>query len=1162
MKKSLCFLLFALCLTVAANAQSLCETPTNVTVNPGTTTATVSWTGNQEEYNVRYNHVIYHSGFDTDESFDDWSTYDQDGDGETWSIAYGYGKSSSTCLFSASYGRTPDNWLLSPTIDLGGTMSVWISSYTSFYPENFAIYVAIGEAAESLSFDDFVKVTEDITAPEEYTEYTVDLSAYAGQQGLIAIRHYNSDNNYYLFVDDFSVYNQETFMGETHIGNSANLTGLDIETTYGVQVQGICEGGVSEWSKCIVFTTHGLCDAPSNLTAIPGATTATVGWDGYQEEYNVRRFVNMIYHSDFETDESTTGWYLIDNDGDGNGWNTLEDSRYSHSGVYSVYSISDEYTPDNWLLSPTIDLGGAMSVWIRSYSSSYLENFAIYVALGEAGSVSVGDFVKITEDITAPEEYTEYTVDLSAYAGQQGCIAIRHYNSDDMAYLFVDDFSVCETIVEAHVSNPVDHFTDLQPETTYGIEVQGVCGDGVTEWSDLFEFTTHGLCDTPSDLNATPGANTATLEWTGYQEQYNVRYITERTVVFSEDFESGMPSDWITIDADGDGEEWYFKGGMDEEFYHSGTGLVTSASYINYVGALTPDNWLISPQIELGGSISVWLNGQDVKDNKEHFAIYLSTTGTEVTDFTVTLVPETETTHEWKEYTADLSAYAGQQGYIAIRHFNCTNMFRLNVDDFRVFGENDWTTVTTTGNSVNLTGLTPETTYEVQVQGFCPDGVTKWSEVIKFTTTERPEEPIVSGECGIATDCDGHNYPTVNLGNVCWMTKNLAVESCVTSGNVYSYVNDQFPDESANVAAYGKLYDLAAAMQGIGAKTSTSLQSICPTGWQLPTTEQIEELKATYTAEELRNSTGWLVNSGTNGTGFSWDGSGFRNGTSNYFEHLLMEGYLWAVDMTSGTPQPALYKMMCGCNEIFRVYDFDGISASIRCVKAPFKCGVDKMKDGNDIEYETVEIDVTLPGATIPTKQCWTKTNLRSTKKADGTDIGNGISETPDVAIPYYYDYSTSGIPLEERGYLYNWPAAMTLCPTGWHLPTDADWTTLEQKFSTVTIDPTATGYRGDHAGKLSGSTYWESSSNDNAPGNTTYSGWGNSGFSAVPAGFYSGWTFDFVRYNAYFWSSTQSTSDPSYAYDRDLYKGNAGVKRNSINKLSGFSVRCLRDSE
>ena len=46
MKKFLCFLLFALCLTVAANAQSSCETPTNVTVTPGATSATVSWTGN------------------------------------------------------------------------------------------------------------------------------------------------------------------------------------------------------------------------------------------------------------------------------------------------------------------------------------------------------------------------------------------------------------------------------------------------------------------------------------------------------------------------------------------------------------------------------------------------------------------------------------------------------------------------------------------------------------------------------------------------------------------------------------------------------------------------------------------------------------------------------------------------------------------------------------------------------------------------------------------------------------------------------------------------------------------------------------------------------------------------------------------------------------
>ena len=79
------------------------------------------------------------------------------------------------------------------------------------------------------------------------------------------------------------------------------------------------------------------------------------------------------------------------------------------------------------------------------------------------------------------------------------------------------------------------------------------------------------------------------------------------------------------------------------------------------------------------------MKAQDPSWAAEHFAIYLSTTGTNLSDFTIELVPETEATGEYMEYTADLSAYAGQQGYIAIRHFNVTDMFRLNVDNFAIY---------------------------------------------------------------------------------------------------------------------------------------------------------------------------------------------------------------------------------------------------------------------------------------------------------------------------------------------------------------------------------------------------------------------------------------------------------------------------------------------
>ena len=100
--------------------------------------------------------------------------------------------------------------------------------------------------------------------------------------------------------------------------------------------------------------------------------------------------------------------------------------------------------------------------------------------------------------------------------------------------------------------------------------------------------------------------------------------------------------------------------------------------------------------------------------------------------------------------------------------------------------------------------------------------------------------------------------------------------------------------------------------------------------------------------------------------------------------------------------------------------------------------------DGN--VYNTVQIDY----------QCWMRENLRTTQYSDGTPIpagGDNLSDTD----PYYYDYSSSDIPLSERGYLYNWPAVMHgksssnsvpsevrgVCPTGWHVPSDPEFVVL-----------------------------------------------------------------------------------------------------------------------
>ena len=127
--------------------------------------------------------------------------------------------------------------------------------------------------------------------------------------------------------------------------------------------------------------------------------------------------------------------------------------------------------------------------------------------------------------------------------------------------------------------------------------------------------------------------------------------------------------------------------------YNSSDGFMLSESYISGSSsgsgtAVTPDNYLVSPQVTLGGSITFQAGVQNVSYCAEKFSVMVSTTGNNaVGDFTAvqtwTYTPNASSGSEWQEFTVDLSAYSGV-GYIAIRHFDCYDQWILKVDDVTI----------------------------------------------------------------------------------------------------------------------------------------------------------------------------------------------------------------------------------------------------------------------------------------------------------------------------------------------------------------------------------------------------------------------------------------------------------------------------------------------
>jgi hypothetical protein len=156
---------------------------------------------------------------------------------------------------------------------------------------------------------------------------------------------------------------------------------------------------------------------------------------------------------------------------------------------------------------------------------------------------------------------------------------------------------------------------------------------------------------------------------------------------FFEDFEAGtLPTGWVTYDEDGDGYNWDNSAVEFDVFEaHSGLYCMTSASYRNDVGALTPDNWLVTPAIAVtaDSELNFWVSAQDPAWSDEQYYVKVSTTGNAVADFTET-IHDAVSPAAWGEVTLDLSAYAGETIYIAFQHADVTDMFFIKIDDVLV----------------------------------------------------------------------------------------------------------------------------------------------------------------------------------------------------------------------------------------------------------------------------------------------------------------------------------------------------------------------------------------------------------------------------------------------------------------------------------------------
>ena len=491
----------------------------------------------------------------------------------------------------------------------------------------------------------------------------------------------------------------------------------------------------SKWSNEVTFTTEIRFHAPTELAAGNITTTsAEISWTA---------------------DAAATGAVLE--------YATTEGAGLAFS----------EYKYDNGELATSVGLGGDPFQWgvmfpAGSYSGSYLSKVSVFDPKEMTGTVTIyndgvtapenaistvpvtftgaGEFIDIAIDATIDdtknvwvifynESGTDYPAACSnddlgdangrwveingtwydlAGAGVSGkCFMVR-------AEIGTADLSTLTWTTVADATSPYE-LTGLTPETTYAVRVKSIFEEGESKWTSTL-FTTETNNPVPANIVADLAADGATLTWEGEGDSYNVQYRTaaDATPIFWDDFSEGLDK-WTVVTA-GEGPGWVIG-------TETGQNAATAYSWSNNV-SYNADNWLISPEIELGNLLQFY--AATATSYPDSYEVLLSTTGNEIADFTVTLQEMNPATSGY--VTIDLSAYAGQKGYIAFHHVS-NDCYLLAVDDFGIYNyvpASEWQNITVTENTATISGLDTNNLYEYQIQSVKGEKTSAWSTLDDF----------------------------------------------------------------------------------------------------------------------------------------------------------------------------------------------------------------------------------------------------------------------------------------------------------------------------------------------------------------------------------------------------------------------------------------------
>ena len=695
-----------------------------------------------------------------DSSMQGWTSLDADGDGYGWYVASeimstGYGHDGSNdCVLSQSYSNGagilyPDNYFVSPQVALGGVVRFYACAQDASYAaEHFGVAVSTTNNTSASAFtmlqewtmtakrvEDNGKLAENSRsgrAQGSWYEYTVDLSAYAGQNGYVAIRHFNCYDMFYLDVDDITISDPNREVAEE--GNRS-LHHFRIYRTDcyndGPYTSENTELLASAWMPDFEYWDV------SWPYAEPGVYKYGVSavYDGNREEEDDEIVVYPALPRESEIVWSNLCGPCIDKDMYLDTLvtvNVILNSLDSPEGTVVTFVNTNEGEQYNHPMDPiTLDQTGHY-VFPHFRKGNYNitvehEGYFTYVDYQEIWSATDLRYVLVEKIHNVKDLYVSRT---GWAMWEPGGVISNPEDSLVMPERHLEGYKVmCEGVDHEPIFNVNTPYNFCQVATDqlvegerYVCKVAAIYSTGMSDFEQV-EWMYEPCENYGGTVNGVISAND-TISW---EYPGGGQVGPGEASTFTQDFEDGL-GDWTVVDANNDGWTWcltsaipttwtYYES-LSLDWYHSGTNAVCSGSYINGVGAVNPDEYLVSPQVTLaeGSQLSFWVAATDAGYPADHFGVFVSNTGTEPGDFTSvqewtlaakvggddsynsngadnfvgsTIGRDNRATRlgTWYNYTVDLSEFAGE-AYIAFRHFNCYDQYIMCLDDVELINTN------------------------------------------------------------------------------------------------------------------------------------------------------------------------------------------------------------------------------------------------------------------------------------------------------------------------------------------------------------------------------------------------------------------------------------------------------------------------------------------